>query len=198
MNQHKRQLAAAALAVPLLAAGAAFAETMTISPNGSRPDVTPNPEYFTGTVILDSLFDAIPPSRSSGAQVTFMPGARSNWHTHPAGQTLIVVSGTGWVQEWGGPRREIRPGDVIWTPPGVKHWHGAAEHNGMRHLAVQDVVDGKNVNWLEKVTDAQYHGQSPARPDTDAAARPQLRYRERPDCLWPSRAGALSPGARDG
>ena len=97
-------------------------------------------------------------TRATGGHVTFEPGARSAWHTHPAGQILIVTSGVGWVQEWEGEKREIRPGDVIWTPPGVKHWHGATATNGMSHIAIQDAVDGKNVDWLEKVGEEQYGG----------------------------------------
>jgi quercetin dioxygenase-like cupin family protein len=93
---------------------------------------------------------------ATGGSVTFAPGARSAWHTHPAGQLLIVTSGTGWVQEEGGPKREIKPGDVIWTPPSVKHWHGASTTNAMSHIAITNMVNGKNVEWLEKVTDEQY------------------------------------------
>ena len=93
---------------------------------------------------------------AAGGLVTFAPGARSAWHTHPAGQLLIVTSGTGWVQEEGGAKREIKPADVIWTPPGVKHWHGASTTNGMSHIAITNMVNGKNVEWLEKVTDEQY------------------------------------------
>ena len=94
--------------------------------------------------------------RSTGGHVTFEPGARSAWHTHPAGQILIVTSGVGWVQEWNGDKREIRPGDVIWTPPGVKHWHGATATNEMSHVAIQELVDGRNVDWMEDVSDEQY------------------------------------------
>lgn len=106
--------------------------------------------------MVDPLFAATANTRATGGHVTFEPGARSAWHTHPAGQTLIVTSGIGWVQQWGGERREIKPGDVIWTPPGVKHWHGATATNGMRHIAIQEQVDGKVVDWMEQVSDEQY------------------------------------------
>ena len=106
---------------------------------------------------MESLFDANDHSRTAGGQVTFSPGARSAWHTHPGGQTLIVTSGVGWVEEWDGQKREIRPGDVVWTPPGVKHWHGAAQGSEMTHIAITEVVDGQTVEWMEKVSDAEYH-----------------------------------------
>jgi quercetin dioxygenase-like cupin family protein len=129
---------------------------MEITPNSSRPSGKGAPQNFTGSVLLDPLFPATAQRRTSGGQVTFEPGARSAWHTHPAGQILIVTSGVGWVQEWGGEKREIKPGDVIWTPPGVKHWHGATATNSMRHIAIQENVDGRNVDWMEQVTDEQY------------------------------------------
>ena len=131
---------------------------MDISPNGSRPSSKGAAEYFTGSVVVDPLYTANEHTRSSGGLVTFEPGARSAWHTHPAGQVLIVTSGTGWVQEEGGVKREIKPGDVIWTPPGVKHWHGGTATNGMSHIAITNVVNGRNVDWMEHVTDAQYLG----------------------------------------
>ena len=105
---------------------------------------------------MDPQFGALDQSRVSAGHVMFEPGARSAWHTHPAGQILIVTSGTGWVQEWNGQKREIKPGDVIWTPPGVRHWHGATATNAMSHLAIQESVDGKNVEWMEQVSDDQY------------------------------------------
>ncbi len=113
-------------------------------------------EYFTGTVRIDPLFQPNAPSRAAGAYVTFEPCARSAWHTHPLGQVLIVTSGIGRVQRWGGPVEEIRAGDVVYTPPGVKHWHGAAPTTAMTHLAIQEALDGKMVEWMEKVTDEQY------------------------------------------
>ena len=118
---------------------------------------TPGPEdYFTGQVRVDPLFPASEEINASGAYVTFEPGARSAWHTHPAGQRLVVVSGVGLTQEWGKPVQQIHPGDVVVCPPGVKHWHGAAADGAMTHLAVTGSVDGKSVTWMEKVTDEQY------------------------------------------
>jgi quercetin dioxygenase-like cupin family protein len=140
----------------LLGATPAHAESMEISPNGSRPATIGAAEYFMGSVIVEPFFAANETTPSSGALVTFAPGARSAWHTHPAGQVLIVTSGTGWVQEEGGEKREIKPGDVIWTPPGVKHWHGATNTTAMSHIAITNVADGKNVEWMEQVSEAQY------------------------------------------
>jgi quercetin dioxygenase-like cupin family protein len=114
-------------------------------------------EYFTGSVRVDPLFTANEHIRASGAYVSFEPGARSAWHTHPAGQRLVVVSGVGLTQEWGRPVQEIRPGDVVWCPPGVKHWHGATPTSAMTHLAIGSTVDGTSVTWMEKVSDEQYH-----------------------------------------
>jgi quercetin dioxygenase-like cupin family protein len=131
---------------------------MTIARSGER---TPNkgPEAnFTGNVIVEPLFPVNAPSRTSGASVTFEPGARSAWHTHPLGQTLIVTAGTGWAQQENGEKQEIRSGDVIWTPPGVKHWHGATTTDRMTHIAIQEALDGKVVEWMEKVSDEQYRG----------------------------------------
>jgi quercetin dioxygenase-like cupin family protein len=113
-------------------------------------------QYFSGRVKIRPLFSASEPARMSCGCVTFDPCARSAWHTHPLGQTLIVMSGRGFVQSWGGPVREIRAGDVIWTPPGEKHWHGAAPDSSMTHIAIQEALDGKNVDWMEKVTDDEY------------------------------------------
>ena len=114
--------------------------------------------YFTGSVQVDRLFEAPGPARVTGASVAFQPGARTAWHTHPLGQTLIVTSGCGRAQRWGGPVEEIRPGDVVWFPPGEKHWHGAAPSTAMTHLAIQEKLDGKTVDWLEQVSDEQYLG----------------------------------------
>ncbi|KMM95136.1 (R)-mandelonitrile lyase [Pseudomonas lini] len=130
--------------------------TMQIARNGEQPSVLGSSSNFVGTVRVDPLFAARPPSRVTAGAVTFQPGARSAWHTHPAGQNLIVTSGVGWIQQEGGEKIVIKPGDVIWTPPGVKHWHGATNSTGMTHLAIQEVQDGKNVEWLEPVTDEQY------------------------------------------
>jgi quercetin dioxygenase-like cupin family protein len=113
-------------------------------------------DYFTGAVQVQELFPADDPSRTSGGKVTFEPGARSAWHTHPLSQILIVTDGTGWVQQWGGPIEEIRKGDVIWIPPGVKHWHGATPTTAMTHIAIQEQLNGKAVEWMEKVSDEQY------------------------------------------
>jgi quercetin dioxygenase-like cupin family protein len=129
---------------------------LKITRGGSRPTTQGPAENFTGSVVVEPLFGPTEHTRASGASVTFEPGARSAWHSHPAGQTLIVTSGAGWVQEWGGEKQEIKSGDVIWTPPGVKHWHGASATRGMTHLAIQENVEGKVVDWMEQVTDEQY------------------------------------------
>jgi quercetin dioxygenase-like cupin family protein len=150
-----KQLAVPAISLTLLGA-VAYAQTIEISPSGSRPTTKGAAQYFTGSVVVEPLFSASEHTHASGGHVTFEPGARSAWHTHPAGQILVVTSGTGWVQEEGGVKREIKPGDVIWTPPGVKHWHGATAANAMSHIAITNVVDGTNVTWMEKVSDEQY------------------------------------------
>ncbi len=129
---------------------------MDIKRNGSQPSVKGPTEYFTGTVRIDPLFEAPEPARAVGASVTFEPGARTAWHTHPLGQTLIVTAGCGRVQRLGGPIEDIRPGDVIWFPPGEKHWHGAAPNTAMTHIAIQEKLDGNTVDWMEKVSDEQY------------------------------------------
>lgn len=129
---------------------------MQIKRNGERPSVKGPTEYFTGDVRIDPLFDPIEPTRAAGAAVTFEPGARSAWHTHPLGQVLIVTSGVGWTQCWGEPIFEIRAGDVIRCPPGHKHWHGATATTAMTHIAIQEALDGKMVDWMEKVSDEQY------------------------------------------
>jgi quercetin dioxygenase-like cupin family protein len=129
---------------------------MTIARAGSQPSIKGPAQNFTGTARIDPVFGAHPPVTTSAGAVTFEPGARSAWHTHPAGQVLVVTSGVGRIAQWGGQIEEIRPGDVIWTPPGVKHWHGAAPTTAMTHMAIQDMVGGKNVDWMEKVSDEQY------------------------------------------
>ena len=131
-------------------------QKMTITRSGTRAPSKGPEANFTGDVSVEPLFPVNPPSRTSGGSVMFEPGARSAWHTHPLGQVLIVTAGTGWVQQEGGEKQEIRPGDVIWTPPGVKHWHGATATSGMTHIAIQEALDGKNVQWMEKVSDEQY------------------------------------------
>lgn len=125
---------------------------------GAVPPTKGPAEFFTGTVRIDSLFGPHDPSRVSGGTVTFEPGARTHWHTHPSGQTLIVTAGAGKVQQWDSPVQDIRPGDVVWIPPGVKHWHGAAATTPMTHIAIQEYVEGTPVTWLEPVTDGQYPG----------------------------------------
>jgi quercetin dioxygenase-like cupin family protein len=129
---------------------------MDIKRVGSRPSGKGPAEYFTGAVRVDPLFQAADPARVVGASVTFEPGARTAWHTHPLGQTLIVTSGLGWAQREGGPVEEIRPGDVVWFPPGEKHWHGATPTTAMTHIAIQEALNGKTVDWMEQVGDAQY------------------------------------------
>ncbi|TIN49719.1 MAG: cupin domain-containing protein [Mesorhizobium sp.] len=129
---------------------------MKITRVGSQPSGPGPADYFTGAVRIDPLFQASEPARVGGASVTFEPGARTAWHTHPLGQTLIVTAGLGRVQREGAPVEEIRPGDVVWIPPGVKHWHGASATTAMTHLAIQESLDGKPVEWLEKVSDEDY------------------------------------------
>ena len=126
---------------------------MEIKRSGSQPFTRGSADYFTGAVRIDPLFQAPDPARVLGALVTFEPGARTAWHTHPLGQTLLVTSGCGRAQCWGGPVEEIRPGDVIWFPPGEKHWHGATSTTAMSHIAIAEQLDGKTVEWLEHVSD---------------------------------------------
>ena len=130
---------------------------MEIKRCGSQPSSAGPPEWFTGTVRIDPLFQAPEPAHVAGASVTFEPGARTAWHIHPLGQTLIVTAGSGLVQRWGGPVESIRPGDVVWIPPNEKHWHGATATTAMTHIAVQEQLDGKTAAWMEKVSDEQYH-----------------------------------------
>jgi len=137
-------------------ASAQDSHSIKITRSGSQQPSKGPAEHFTGSVQIEPLFFAHDPSRTSGGKVTFEPGARSAWHTHPLGQTLIVTDGTGWIQQWGGRIEEIRKGDVIWIPAGVKHWHGATPNTGMTHVAIQEQLDGKAVEWMEKVTDEQY------------------------------------------
>jgi quercetin dioxygenase-like cupin family protein len=129
---------------------------MEIKRSGSQPSGKGPADYFTGAVRVDPLFHPPAPARIFGASVTFEPRARTAWHTHPLGQTLIVTAGCGRVQRWDGPVEEIRPGDVIWFPPGEKHWHGAAPTTAMTHIAIVEELDGKSADWLEKVSDEQY------------------------------------------
>ncbi|KAB0583852.1 cupin domain-containing protein [Ideonella dechloratans] len=142
----------------LSAPPAAEPATVQVIPVGSQASYPGPADWFTGTVRVDPLFAAAPPARTSGGLVTFEPGARTAWHTHPLGQTLIVTAGRGRVQQWGGPVQDIRPGDVVTIPPGVKHWHGAAPATAMSHIALQEALDGQVVTWLE-----------PVAPDQDSA-----------------------------
>ncbi len=138
---------------------AAPMQNQTITRAAEQESFTGPEQYFTGKATVDRLYTANEHQPESGAYVTFEPGARSAWHTHPRGQRLIVTEGVGRTQTWGGEMQEIRPGDVVWCPPGVKHWHGAAPNSRMTHLAITlEDENGKNVDWLEKVSDAQYHG----------------------------------------
>ena len=129
---------------------------MDIKRSGSQPPGKGPAEYFTGDVRIERLFEAPDPARVRGASVTFEPGARTAWHTHPLGQTLIITAGRGRVQRWGGPAEEVHPGDVVWFPPGEKHWHGATPTTAMTHIAIQEALDGTQVEWLEHVSDEQY------------------------------------------
>lgn len=131
---------------------------MDIKRVGSQPSGNGPAEYFTGTVRIDPLFEPQAPARTFGASVTFEPGARTAWHTHPLGQTLIVTAGCGLAQRWGGPIEEINPGDVIWFPAGEKHWHGASATTAMTHIAIVERLDGKSADWMEKVSEEQYEG----------------------------------------
>jgi quercetin dioxygenase-like cupin family protein len=130
---------------------------MELKRNGTQPSAKGPAQYFTGIVRIDPLFSPTPPARTSAARVTFEPRARSNWHTHPLGQKLVVTCGCGYVQSWGQPLRFIRPGDVVECPPSEKHWHGAAPGTAMTHIAIQEELNGKAVDWLEAVTDEQYN-----------------------------------------
>ena len=130
---------------------------MEITGAGSQPSAKGPGDWFSGNVRIDPLFQPKAPARTAAASVTFEPGARTAWHTHPLGQTIIVTSGLGWAQREGGPVEEIRPGDSVWFPPGLKHWHGATATTAMTHIAIQEAQNGKVVDWMEKVTDEQYH-----------------------------------------
>jgi quercetin dioxygenase-like cupin family protein len=145
-----------AAAQPTTAAAQGRIGSMQIARGGSQPSSKGRAEYFTGNVRIDPLFQAPHPARAGAGSVTFEPGARTAWHTHPLGQTLLITAGVGWVQSEGGPIEEVRPGDVVWIPPGVKHWHGATPTTAMTHIAINELLDGKNVDWLEHVTDEQY------------------------------------------
>ena len=158
-----RLTGATALAAPALSCAYAYAlafrdqeVSMEIKRIGSRASNKGPADWFTGGVRIDPLFQAHPPARAAGASVTFEPGARTAWHTHPLGQTLIITAGCGWVQRDGGPVEEVHPGDVVWFAPGEKHWHGATPTMALAHIAIQEQLDGKMVDWLEHVSDEQY------------------------------------------
>jgi 4-carboxymuconolactone decarboxylase len=154
-------------------------QTIKITRRGSQPSRQGPAENFTGSVRVDPLFQASGPARSSGSLVTFEPGARTSWHTHPLGQVLIVTAGTGRVQRWGDPVDELQQGDVVWIPPGQKHWHGAAPNSLMAHIAISEALDGKAVEWMEKVSDGQYR--APVRAQGRVtAARVSDRAQPRP------------------
>jgi quercetin dioxygenase-like cupin family protein len=148
---------AACMAIPFAGTAEPRSTAQTITRTGTQPPTSGSADHFTGQVRVEPLFPANDAIRASGAYVTFQPGAHSTWHTHPAGQRLVVTSGVGLVQEWGKPMQEIHPGDVVVCPPGVKHWHGAAPTSAMTHLAITGAVDGKSVDWMEKVSDAPYN-----------------------------------------
>ncbi|MFJ4142835.1 cupin domain-containing protein [Pseudomonas sp. NPDC089734] len=161
-----KKLAATALSLSLLAAEA-HSETgpaLTVTPNGSQPSVRGPADYFTGQVRVDSPFKGTGDARVGGATVTFEPGARTAWHTHPLGQTLIVTAGTGLVQQEGQPIKVIRPGDTVWIPPYVRHWHGATATTGMTHIAIAEALDGKVVDWMQQVSDQEYARAAELRP----------------------------------
>ncbi|MEI7408356.1 cupin domain-containing protein [Pectobacterium aroidearum] len=152
------KLAASAVMLSILApaAIAEMEEKLKITRSGSLPS-QPGPEsYFSGNVRIDAPFQSTAPARVGGATVTFEPGARTAWHTHPLGQTLIVTQGRGWLQEWGGEVQEINQGDIVWIPEGIKHWHGATAQTAMTHIAIAESLNGSPVDWLEKVSDEQY------------------------------------------
>jgi quercetin dioxygenase-like cupin family protein len=135
---------------------AADDKSMVVIPGGSITPTKVSPQYFTGSAQLAQLHPEQSPSTISAGQVSFEPGAHSNWHTHPRGQLLIITAGSGWVQEWNGKKHDIKAGDVVWTPAGVKHWHGATSSTAMTHIAIQESVEGKNVEWLEAVSIVEY------------------------------------------
>ncbi|MDZ7363606.1 MAG: carboxymuconolactone decarboxylase family protein [candidate division KSB1 bacterium] len=168
-------------------ASAQDSQTIKITRRGSQPSRLGPAENFTGSVRIDPLFQANAPARAAGSLVTFEPGARSAWHSHPLGQILIVTAGTGRVQRWGDPVDEIRQGDVVWIPPGQKHWHGAAPNSSMAHIAISEALDGKTVEWMEKVSDTQYgapvrvQAAAPAalaRPDSGVSAQQPSRAQQ--------------------
>ncbi|MGO4003466.1 (R)-mandelonitrile lyase [Pseudomonas fluorescens] len=153
------RLIAPLVAFSLMTAKSQAASEIRVTPNGSQPSVQGSAQIFTGTVRVDGLFKGDAPARIGGGTVTFEPGARTAWHTHPLGQMLIVTAGVGYVQQEGGSRQQILPGDTVWIPPHTRHWHGATASNGMTHIAIAEAEDGQTVNWAEHVSEAQYAGQ---------------------------------------
>lgn len=151
-----RVLAVLAGLMPAAEALSRTHQSVTVQRAGSQPPTVGAAQNFTGTVRVEGRFQGSAPARISGGTVTFEPGARTAWHTHPLGQTLIVTAGVGLVQHWDGPVQEIKPGDTVWIPPGVKHWHGASATIGMTHVAISEALDSKTVDWLEHVSDDQY------------------------------------------
>ena len=143
-------------AMIVTAAWAQSNQVVTVTRAGTQPSTAGPAANFTGAVRVDSRFQGSAPARIGGGTVTFEPGARTAWHTHPLGQTLIVTAGVGLVQQWDGPIQEIRPGDIVWIPAGAKHWHGAAATTGMTHIAIAEALDGKTVEWMEQVSEEQY------------------------------------------
>ncbi len=162
-------LAATVLSLSLVASASAHAQTITITRSGSQPSRQGPAENFTGSVRVEAPFGPNAPARTSGALVTFEPSARSAWHSHPLGQTLIVTAGIGLVQQWGDPIDEIRQGDIVWIPPNQKHWHGASPDSAMAHIAIVEQLDGKSTEWMEKVSDAQYGAPVRARESSSVA-----------------------------
>ena len=153
------RLIAPLVAFSLMTVEAQAASEIRIIPNGAQPSIKGAAQNFIGAVHVDGLFKGEAPARIAGGTVTFEPGARTAWHTHPLGQTLIVTAGVGYVQQEGGPRQEIRPGDTVWIPPNTRHWHGASATSGMTHIAIAEAEDGQTVTWAEQVSEAQYAGQ---------------------------------------
>lgn len=172
------RLIAPFVALSLISAEAPAASEIRITPKGAQPSIQGAPENFTGTVRVDGLFKGELPARVGGGTVTFEPGARTAWHTHPLGQTLIITAGVGYVQQEGGPRQEIRPGDIVWIPPLTRHWHGATASTGMTHIAIAEAEDGKTVTWAEKVSDAQYDPATPQDTTTTQASADTLSKKQ--------------------
>lgn len=171
-----KALAATVMSLTLATGGLAQTDApLKITRNGALAPIKGSVDNFTGGVRVDSLFRAEEPARASGGHVSFDAGAHTAWHTHPLGQTLIVTQGVGLVQRWGGPVQEIRPGDVVWIPPGEKHWHGATPTSGMAHYAIAEQLNGKSVDWLEKLTPAQYPTPAAVSPQPPASAAQQTR-----------------------